>query len=75
MNYYQSTRVKASSTEWVILEGKLLLDTRPQKAVFYLEGPPNGIDLLVSSVVIKPANTPQGSPPKKQVRTLDISFF
>ena len=67
--------MKASSTEWIILEGKLLLDTRPQKAVFYLEGPPNGVDLLVSTVVIKPANTLQGSPPKKQVRTLDIGFY
>ncbi|KAG0556903.1 hypothetical protein KC19_11G087700 [Ceratodon purpureus] len=65
--YLSVGRVKASSTEWVILEGKLLLDTRPNKAVFYLEGPPNGVDLLVSTVVIKPVTTPQGSSPKKQV--------
>lgn len=39
-----------------MLEGKLLLDTRPQKAVFYLEGPPSGVDLLVSTAVIKHSN-------------------
>jgi len=66
--------VKVSGTEWVTLEGKLLLDTQPQKTVFYLEGPPSGVDLLVSSVVIKHANL-LGSLPKKQARTLDINVF
>lgn len=68
--------MKASSTEWVKLEGKLHLDAHPQKAVFYLEGPPDGVDLLVSTAVIKHATPPegQGSPLKKQASTLDNCF-
>lgn len=68
--------MKASSTEWVILEGKLHLDAPPQKSAFYLEGPPDGVDLLVSTVVIKHATPPecQGSPPKKQASALDNCF-
>ena len=69
--------MKASSTEWVLLEGKLHLDGHSQKAVFYIEGPPNGVDLLVSTVVIKRAYPPEciGSPLKKQARTLDKFFM
>lgn len=68
--------MKASSTEWVLLEGKIQLDGHSQTAVFYLEEPPNGVDLLVSTVVIKRAYPIEciGSPLKKQARTLDICF-
>lgn len=65
--------MKASSTEWIKLEGKLHLDSRPQKVFFYLEGPPHGVDLLVSTVVIKHASPPEchGSPLKRQASTVD----
>lgn len=49
-------RVKASSTEWVTLEGKLHLEARSQKTVFYIEGPPSGVEILVASVTIKPVD-------------------
>lgn len=75
--YLSVGRVKASSTEWVLLEGKLHLDGHSQKAVFYIEGPPNGVDLLVSTVVIKRANPPEciGSPLKKQNHAVHKSEF
>lgn len=65
--------MKASSTEWATLEGRLHLDTHPRKVVFYLEGPPSGVDLLVSTVIIKHANPPEceGSPLKRKVKTPD----
>jgi hypothetical protein len=61
--------VKASSTEWIVLEGKLRLESCPQKAAFYLEGPPGGVELLVSTVVIKLMDSGHsgGSSPKRQV--------
>nr|XP_024401713.1 uncharacterized protein LOC112294935 isoform X5 [Physcomitrium patens]XP_024401714.1 uncharacterized protein LOC112294935 isoform X5 [Physcomitrium patens] len=66
--YVSVGRVKASSTEWATLEGRLHLDTHPRKVVFYLEGPPSGVDLLVSTVIIKHANPPEceGSPLKRK---------
>lgn len=72
----EAARVKASSTEWVVLEGKLHLDKHHQKAVFYLEGPPHGVDLLVSTVTIKHAAPPgfQGSPLKKLASALVNCF-
>ena len=62
--------MKASSTEWIVLEGKLRLESCPQKAAFYLEGPPGNVELLVSTVVIKLMDSrhSDGSSPKKQVR-------
>lgn len=59
-----------------MLEGKFNLDSLARAAIFYLEGPPNGVDLLVSTVVIKRPNPPQcqGSSAMKQVRTLDERF-
>lgn len=62
--------MKASRTEWLVLEGKLRLESRPQKAAFYLEGPPRDVELLVSTVVIKLIDScrSDGSSPKRQVR-------
>nr|XP_024360646.1 uncharacterized protein LOC112274978 isoform X2 [Physcomitrium patens] len=69
IRYIPVGRVKASNTEWVLLEGKFNLDSLARAAIFYLEGPPNGVDLLVSTVVIKRPNPPQcqGSSAMKQV--------
>ncbi len=70
-------RVKASSTEWVRVEGKLHLESGYQRAVFYLEGPPRGMDLLVDSVTIKPVNSPDSQRPaaKKQASNYVLSTF
>ncbi len=70
-------RVKASSTEWVRVEGKLHLESGYQRAVFYLEGPPRGMDLLVDSVTIKPINSPDSQRPaaKKQASNYVLSTF
>ena len=38
--------------KWEKLEGTFSLSTMPDRVVFYLEGPPPGIDLLIQSVEI-----------------------
>jgi len=37
---------------WEKLEGTFSLSTKPDRVVFYLEGPAPGIDLLIRSVEI-----------------------
>jgi len=68
--YVTIGRVKPSSTEWVRLEGQFHLESGYQRAVFYLEGPPCGVDLLVGSVTMKPVNSPhsEGQAARKQIQ-------
>jgi hypothetical protein len=45
-------RVVASQQSWVKIEGSFDLKNLPRRLVFYLEGPPPGVDLLIDSVSI-----------------------
>lgn len=47
--FYRSSVMKGS---WEKLEGTFSLSTKPDRVVFYLEGPAPGIDLLIRSVEI-----------------------
>jgi hypothetical protein len=44
--------VLASKDKWVKLEGSFSLSNMPKHVVFYLEGPPAGVDLIIDSVTI-----------------------
>ncbi|KAJ6813531.1 uncharacterized protein M6B38_141915 [Iris pallida] len=41
-----------SNDHWQLLEGSFSLTSMPNHVVFYLEGPPPGVDLLIDSVVV-----------------------
>jgi hypothetical protein len=51
-NYRSVARILASQEHWEKLEGAFELTTIPRRLVFYLEGPPAGVDLLIDSVTI-----------------------
>ncbi|XP_072991513.1 endo-1,4-beta-xylanase 1-like isoform X1 [Typha latifolia] len=51
-SYLCIERVLASEEHWVKLEGSFSLTTMPKSVVFYLEGPPPSVDLLIDSVTI-----------------------
>ncbi|KAL6865281.1 hypothetical protein ACP4OV_016432 [Aristida adscensionis] len=51
-NYVSVARVLASQERWENLEGSFELTNLPRRLVFYLEGPPPGVDLLIDSVTI-----------------------
>lgn len=59
--YITMGKVQASSNEWVQLQGKFLLNPEAAKAIAFLEGPPAGIDILVSSFLMCPATKPSPS--------------
>eukprot|EP01018_Ginkgo_biloba_P023065 Gb_13086 [translate_table: standard] len=59
-------RVQASIGKWEILQGTFSLEVIPDRAIFYLEGPPGGVDLLVKSVEIRPANKSSSFIPARQ---------
>jgi hypothetical protein len=44
--------VLASKEKWEKLEGSFSLTNMPKCVVFYLEGPPGGVDLIIDSVTI-----------------------
>ena len=52
--FLDAYRVKASNIEWSTLQGSFQLDQIPQKVIFYIEGAPAGIDILVKLVDIRP---------------------
>ncbi|KAL6639183.1 hypothetical protein ACP70R_022913 [Stipagrostis hirtigluma subsp. patula] len=51
-NYVSIARILASRERWEKLEGSFDLTTLPRRLVFYIEGPPPGVDLLIDSVTI-----------------------
>ncbi len=67
--------MKASSTEWVRLEGQFHLESGYQRAVFYLEGPPCGVDLLVGSVTMKPVNSPRSEAQAARKQASNYALF
>lgn len=50
--YMFITRTSVSKDKWENLEGTFVLSDKPDKVVFYLEGPDPGVNLLVESVVV-----------------------
>ena len=42
----------ASKEKWEQLEGSFSLTNMPKRVVFYLEGPPAGVDLIIDFVTI-----------------------
>ncbi|KAF8404805.1 hypothetical protein HHK36_009695 [Tetracentron sinense] len=55
-SYLSVGRASVSKERWEKLEGKFSLSTMPNRVVFYLEGPPPDVDLLIESVVISCSN-------------------
>lgn len=51
-SYLFIQRTPASRGKWEKLEGKFCLQNKPERVVFYLEGPSAGVDLLIESVAI-----------------------
>uniref|UniRef100_A0A1D1YIL8 Endo-1,4-beta-xylanase A n=1 Tax=Anthurium amnicola TaxID=1678845 RepID=A0A1D1YIL8_9ARAE len=51
-SFMSAGRVLASKEQWVELEGSFLLMKMPKRVVFFLEGPPPGVDVLIDSVTI-----------------------
>jgi hypothetical protein len=51
-NYISIARILASQECWEKMEGSFNLTSIPRRLVFYLEGPPPGVDLLIDSVTI-----------------------
>lgn len=51
-NYLPLGRISVGNNRWEKLEGSFSLENIPSRIVFYLEGPPPGVDLLIDSVVI-----------------------
>ncbi|KAG6421637.1 hypothetical protein SASPL_118194 [Salvia splendens] len=52
VSYLSIGRISASMECFEKLEGIFCLSTMPQRVIFYMEGPPPGIDILVKSVVV-----------------------
>lgn len=52
INYRSVARILASQERWEKLEGTFELTTLPRRLMFYLEGPPAVVDLLIDSVTI-----------------------
>ncbi|KAL3646984.1 Glycoside hydrolase, 10 [Castilleja foliolosa] len=56
--------VQATDSDWLLLQGKFLLNGYHSKVVIYLEGPPPGTDILLDTLVVKhAAKLPPPSPP------------
>ncbi|CAL9779832.1 unnamed protein product [Musa acuminata subsp. burmannicoides] len=52
ISYMFIERILVSKDCWEMLEGSFSLASMPRRVVFYLEGSPPGVDLLIDSVVI-----------------------
>lgn len=55
--YLPLGNIKASSSSWSKLQGQFSLDAIPKKAIFYIEGPPPGVDILIKYVDIRPCTS------------------
>lgn len=45
-------RTTASKEKWENLEGTFVLSDKPDRVVFYLEGPAPGVNILIESVFL-----------------------
>ena len=66
-------RIKASDSEWFKLRGSFYIDFIPEKATFYIEGPPAGIDILIQNVDIRP-HIPLEQSPQAMHKQVAIMF-
>lgn len=55
--YLSITRTSVSNERWEKLEGTFVLSDKPDRVVFYLEGPAPGVNLLIESVVVSCATS------------------
>lgn len=55
--------LQATDKDWVVLQGKFLLNGSPKRVVIYIEGPPAGTDILINSLAVKHAEKIPPSPP------------
>lgn len=67
-------RIPVSTEKWECLEGTFTLSKMPDRVVFYLEGPPPGVDLLIKSVVIS-CSSPTVSNDIMTVKIFKEHFF
>lgn len=51
-NYLFIGRIPVTNDRWEKIVGSFSLSKMPNRVVFYLEGPPPGVDLLIDSVVL-----------------------
>uniref|UniRef100_A0A2P2JG32 Uncharacterized protein LOC105630790 n=2 Tax=Rhizophora mucronata TaxID=61149 RepID=A0A2P2JG32_RHIMU len=61
--YIGIANLQATDKDWVLLQGKFLLNGSPKRVVIYLEGPPAGTDILLNSLIVKHAKRIPPSPP------------
>ncbi|KAD4586266.1 hypothetical protein E3N88_23867 [Mikania micrantha] len=50
--YLNIARTTVSKDKWENLEGKFMLSDKPERIVFYLEGPAPGVNILIESVLV-----------------------
>ncbi|KAL0924933.1 hypothetical protein M5K25_005794 [Dendrobium thyrsiflorum] len=56
-SYLCAGRKSVTKESWEKLEGSFTLTSLPSRAIFYLEGPPPGVDILINSVIILPTSS------------------
>ncbi|XP_057423507.1 endo-1,4-beta-xylanase 1-like isoform X1 [Lotus japonicus] len=68
-------RTSAMKGSWEKLEGKFSLSTMPDRAIFYLEGPAPGVDILIRSVEINCSSPNNNTTSTKCVTTGDDNII
>ncbi|CAN8244868.1 unnamed protein product [Cochlearia groenlandica] len=53
--YIRIGNVEASPKEWIEFKGKFKLNGPATRVIIYVEGPPPGTDILLNSLIVKPA--------------------
>ncbi|XP_020701736.1 endo-1,4-beta-xylanase 1-like isoform X2 [Dendrobium catenatum] len=56
-SYLCAGRKSVTKESWEKLEGSFTLTSLPSRAIFYLEGPTPGVDILINSVIILPTSS------------------
>ncbi|KAI0510867.1 hypothetical protein KFK09_011477 [Dendrobium nobile] len=75
-SYLCAGRKSVTKESWEKLEGSFTLTSLPSRAIFYLEGPPPVVDILINSVIILPTSSEyyglrrgrQVPPPQKKTK-------
>ncbi|CAI9115627.1 OLC1v1016587C1 [Oldenlandia corymbosa var. corymbosa] len=61
-NYMEIARVQATNKDWVQMKGKFAINGFASRVIIFLQGPPPGNDILLSSFVLKHAAKETPSP-------------
>lgn len=64
-------RKSVTKESWEKLEGSFTLTNLPSRAIFYLEGPPPGVDILIDSVIIFPTISEQSGETRRCIPAAD----